>query len=77
MKYIILDGIFPLIFPNTMNHSDFKDINNHRCTSAGFMLTYIDDNTNALKVSTFGSSTSLNLIAKDKDNILIERLLTD
>lgn len=54
----------PIVFPLSIEHSAFRNFNP---TSAGFVL--IDEKGN---VSTYGKSQSLNLEAKEFDNILIE-----
>ena len=77
MKYVILDECIPIIFSGKMKHSDFKNIGNHKCTSAGFMLAYVNDNTDKIEISVWGVSTSLNLVSKEKDSIILKEYITD
>jgi len=68
MKYIIVDGKYPILFSNTLLHCEvaegFADI-----TSAGH--TEIENG----KVRVFGESETLNLKWKDGDATLISNLL--
>ena len=64
MKYIMIDNMFPIIFPLHLNHCDIAQ--NYNVTSAGF----IDSNGKI-----YGYSDSLNLYPNDKDQKIIDRIL--
>ena len=64
MKYIMIDNMFPIIFPLHLSHYDIAQ--NYNVTSAGF----IDSNGKI-----YGYSDSLNLYPNDKDQKIIDRIL--
>jgi hypothetical protein len=72
MKYIILEQSIPILFPDHVNHSDFKKLGN--ITSAGFVEIDIDDE--KINVRVYGESVTLKLKPMSGDNILIKILLT-
>lgn len=68
-KYVVKDGIAPVVFSECQKHSDFQ----HACspiTSAGFGEIYFEDG--GLKVSCWGRSISLNI---DSNPAIDERLI--
>ena len=79
MKYVIVDveGLeLPIIFPNVIQHCDFK---NWKPVSAGEVQLYGAQGPlestccceNAIDVSAFGGSTSLNLKSRPQDAEII------
>ncbi len=60
-KYVITDNDCIIVFPASMNHSDFKDFNPVR---AGFIKIYI--NSGGLAAACYGESVSLKLKSDPK-----------
>jgi len=55
MKYIIVEGIFPIVFTDALKHSDFKYAFQGKITSAGMCHIYNN------KVHCYGESVISNL----------------
>jgi hypothetical protein len=71
MKYIMVNHMYPIVFPDAIVHSDFK-IEGRRITSAGFVginKTYGD-------LFTYGDSISLKMSPAKEDVIYLKRLLS-
>ena len=64
MKYIIVDNIYPIIFPTHMNHIDIAS--NYNVTSAGFI-----DRVGKI----YGYSDSFNLNSKPNDQKIKDIIL--
>ncbi len=64
MKYIIVDNLFPVIFPIYISHKDIAQ--NQNITSAGF-IDYDG--------KVYGFSDTLNLHSNEKDQKIIDRVL--
>ena len=63
----------PVLFSDIAQHRDFEHL---RPISAGFCKFELDPKTQAIKVSVFGKSQSLNLKARSEDADIIEHFLT-
>ena len=66
LKYIIVDGKNVIVFPETLNHSQFKHLNP---TSAGFIFFQQDAN-HVVTCKCYGESVTLNLKSLEKDSQL-------
>lgn len=80
MKYVILDGIIPVIFSDGVKHCDIPQGTGMKATSAGFVrlvpITTMDGN--RINATVSGESVSLGIESHgDKDNEIIERFLND
>lgn len=79
MKYVILAEEYPIIFHPSIPHSAFKEIDGKAATSAGFFVVeFVYDSDGILYVERshcFGRSSTLNLDAKEDDEVLISNLL--
>ncbi len=81
MKYIVIEGQLPFIFPKMINHADFAESVQHHfgmqhnmfvsVTSAGF----IRDSTGIHGLHCFGRSDSLDLDSNKDDSLLLRKLL--
>jgi len=73
MKYVMLDGHIPILFPSKLCHVSFSDIEGHKVTSAG-NVTFMGEETKV-----FGGSTSIkpNVHSDPKDKQIIEFLITE
>jgi len=76
MKYIIIDsalcGEYPILFPDHINHCDMvRRFENNKIISAGKVIFHGEDRW----IETVGKSISLGLDSREKDEILIERML--
>lgn len=72
-KYIILNDMTPIVFPETMNHKDMKYYvaPGAECTGAGFV--YVNDSGEYV---CYGESTSLRIKSGgDKDSRILNRYL--
>ncbi len=68
MKYLIIDNVWPVIFPIIFNHNDVASSMNclNKVTSAGF----IDKNGKV-----YGYSDSLGISSKESDQRIIDRVI--
>lgn len=64
LKYVIIDKIFPIIFPTHISHNSIAD--GYNVTSAGF----IDERGNV-----YGFSDTLNLQSDINDQKIIDKIL--
>jgi hypothetical protein len=65
MKYVMINEIYPICFPDNLNHSSFKEVG--KITSAGFVA--VDKITKG--VVTYGESISLKKMVPNKDDKII------
>ena len=82
LKYIILDGVIPVIFPEGVEHSQIASGTNMEVTSAGFvsLVPISSSKERPAKINATVSGESITLDKKsqgDKDNSIIERVLND
>ena len=85
LKYIILDDILPVIFPEGVGHNEISHGTGMRATSAGFVtLVPISSTRNAngeitrakINSTVYGESISLGIGSRgDHDNAIIEKFL--
>lgn len=66
-KYVIVDGIMPIVFHGGLKHSSFKGMG--EITSAGFCDIYSEEN--EVKVNCYGKSESLKIKSKPEDDIYL------
>lgn len=72
-KYVVTDANEAILFPDSMNHSEFKSFG---IKSAGFFsVTYDAHKNGGISVSTYGESVSLNMEPKPGDSIIIAKLI--
>ena len=74
IKYIILDEIFPVIFGGYFKHKTVSDTFPQRTTSAGF-LNIRKHTPEDVIIETYGEAISLRLKPKERDAVLLARLL--
>jgi hypothetical protein len=74
MKYVIIDGISPIIFSESQNHSDFKVMG--QITGAGFCNIYEDTKECETKAHVFGKSTSLGIESTKEDERILCRFVS-
>lgn len=74
-KYIILDNYSPIIFRDSLQHSEVAGHIKDRVTSAGF--GQIIPEGESVRVVVMGESMSLNKSSKDIDAKLIERMIQE
>lgn len=82
IKYIILDGRTPIIFPDHIGHDDMARGQRQRPTSAGFVslipISQPDGKRSFINATVYGESISLDLQSQgDKDNLIIEKFLNN
>ena len=71
LKYVIIDGIAPVIFFGGIPHSEMLKLG--AITSAGFLKFYLNDG--KISIAVFGHSESLNLNPKPADADIIKGIL--
>jgi hypothetical protein len=69
MKYVMLDGHIPIIFPEILCHLSFREIEGHTVTSAGTVV--IEQG----RVRTADGSTSLGMFPKENDSFYLTLLI--
>ena len=69
-KYVMLDGIKPIIFHQGISHDSFKALGN--ITSAGFVKIYYDPVDQVISAGVYGESLSLKLKPNPQDADLIK-----
>jgi len=77
-KYVMIEsacGLFPVIFPAAMVHSDVANGLGGKPVSAGYFRTRIEDG--KIKVSCYGDSQSLKLKPVKDDELYLEILLNE
>lgn len=75
MKYIMIDGSFPVIFPDTVIHRDVAEGHLERVTSAGFVVIRFSPGEGVM-VKTYGVSKSLgNIVPEPGDEEIIKKFL--
>jgi hypothetical protein len=84
VKYVIFDGLYPVIFSEAHKHSDFQHVGPGKPTSAGFCSIHEVDAkpehdtccTRWLEVQCYGESISLRLKSNpENDQRWLERML--
>jgi len=72
LKYVMLNGCYPVLFPQAVVHRDVADsIGGRKVTSAGFCQLV------AGKVEVWGESISLRLSSQKEDASFIERAIKE
>jgi hypothetical protein len=69
-KYIIIDGLYPILFPEAVSHNQISP--NSNIKSAGYVQFIIEDSKVIAK--TYGESKTLKIGPKKTDAILIESI---
>lgn len=67
MKYVMIDFSFPIVFPETFNHCDFKKIG--KATSAGFVRLTEEG------AVTYGKAESLKMIPDPEDPSILTKFI--
>lgn len=70
-KYIIINGVFPVVFAEAIPHADMRKLGN--ITSAGFVN--ITPNGEGIDVLTYGISEGLCMASKPDDAVIIKTIL--
>lgn len=71
MKYVIIDDIFPVVFPGAVSHRAMRGLGT--ITGAGFVKFHTQDG--LLDVAVFGHSQTLEMHAQPEDAETIKRIL--
>lgn len=72
LKYVITKDNEPVLFSKNILHNTISK----NIISAGFLILFVDINTNKYRVKCFGESTTLNLKSDIlKDKLIIESFL--
>lgn len=74
MKYVMFEGVFPILFDDPITHKEVADSINGEVTSAGFFSVDVIDG--KLDVAVWGESISLGGVQSDLDDAkLLHRFL--
>jgi len=68
-KYIVLNSTSIIIFDATLSHKDIAAaFEGSEVTSAGFILTDVDPNSNEVRIQCYGKSVTLGGLPADPEN---------
>lgn len=72
IKYVIIDGISPVIFSSGIPHKDLQKLGT--ITAAGFLKFYSMDSRD-IDIAVYGKSESLEMHSQPEDAEVIKRIL--
>ena len=75
IKYVMFNGMFPIIFGGYFKHKDIADVFDKNPTSAGFMTMKADPFGNRIKVEVYGESISLKRRPSEEDIPILSRVV--